>query len=234
MPKRTLALESPVLALIIASGLLACGDEAFNEEATEFATEESAIGTGTAGSIDFWIRKNATQKNMPSLDYILCVNVSGDDSAIGRLRAWRDSNVGDNYVARIDVGCREYNDVPNQMVPSRNAGWSVLVRHSNFSNNNGISEVAFSTNRIPRGVRLKLNSGETYVKDIGLYSTTITSNGTVNPDIFEGWTTNYGGNKTKALRCGEDEVLTGLFAGQSTNNGKIRYISITCDELTFP
>ena len=160
-------------------------------------------------------------------------NANGEtERALFSLRGRREraSNL-DRFVAGLDARCRQYIGLPGLYRPGA-ADDFVQLFDRPATRDQRTTTVPFEANRIAVGLRLNLNSGRAYVRNIQLRHTRLTTGGlhTTIQRTDPGVTT-LTGNQNVAGICRDNEALTGIRVRASMNNGKIRRVQMRCTDV---
>ena len=158
----------------------------------------------------------------------------------------------DEFIARMDVMCRNYTFSDFGTGPSggvklasvyglkyRTPSYSESVRNASIipSDNSGdyCAQSATSSGPFPMGMKLAIDSGGNYVKNVGLhFGCYDTSRGYLflHDGDMDLTIPNYSGN-TVHLDCSPGYVSTGVAVRYDTGNGKIRDIKVLCMDLYY-
>lgn len=219
------------LAAGLGLALTACGDESSAVEMDNLDTTGAPIRMleNRLAVVTAFRSNNTNQLSGPRR--VDCITAFGGEHVVDRLNGFRENAANlDNFVARLGVGCRRYIDRPGRYIPSTRQGLRNLFSGPAWRVPGTLVQVPPQTNRVAMGVRLTLNNGGGYIKNVRLLHTPVIGPGVHTAVTLTPPVNNYGG-PTHDARCPQGTVLTGLETRFSMNNGKMRQLLLRCRRL---
>ncbi|WP_437922953.1 hypothetical protein WMF37_28450 [Sorangium sp. So ce291] len=137
------------------------------------------------------------------------------------------------FIARMAGVCREF-DLPAPALPRTGALMSKTIFTAGFRA--GALSAQVPVNNYPTGLQLRVDSGNTRVKDVRINYAPKNATWTaldLASSSSTSWAIGYAGT-TVNLSCPAQQVMTGLDLRYDTVTGQIRVLEIHCRELTWP
>lgn len=206
----------------------ACASE---EVPDGLATDQVALWDIDESVQDSKIWDSGNSSHLSGWEGVGCTTDHGQDYLIAALDI-ADEPTGnwDDFVARIEATCREYESNASDDYVSTGNEDDDLVYSSNNRGNSHYHFVPYGAH-YAGGVKLKVNTND-YVKDIELTYVSPVGNelSSTTAQNDTGWATGYSGDLVERT-CPDQEVVTGIYVRYSTNTGKIRQLKINCRPL---
>jgi hypothetical protein len=225
-------MHSAIASLFLAAGACA-GPDAFDDD------DVSAIAGALweMGAVDpetpEW--DSGITTNLSSWAYVRCDTLHNSNYLVTRLQGYPDKGSLDNYLARLEVQCGEYQNYGFESTGfwfRQNGTYAEhLLVSSSYDDPQGDS-LLYSTSGYAAGIKLRVNVNN-YVKDMELLRV-MDQGGWLGDYGTPGegwWITNFSGTEVELL-CPDQTVMIGISARTSTGNGKIRRIRVHCRALT--
>ncbi|WP_437565286.1 hypothetical protein [Sorangium sp. So ce542] len=172
--------------------------------------------------------------NLSAWQYIHCNLDYGDEYMLTDINVFQEDLAEPaDFIARMAGVCREF-DLPDPALPRTGAIASKTIFSANFRA--GALSAQVPVNNYPIGLQLKVNNGDTYVKDVRiLYAPVNAAQTALNlaASSQTSWAIGYAGT-TETLSCPAQGVMTGLDLRYDTVEGQIRVLEIHCRALTQP
>lgn len=231
------------LALALALSTAACAADP-GLDAEDVGSSESAIWIlGTAnGTPPEW--DSTVTTNLSAWQSVMCVQDYGNNFLPTQITGWIDKGSMDQYLARAEVTCTQYVGTPSSpsYVPTGVEHTQLLMSSSYDGSGIPADIFASSSDAIPAGVHLGLNSGGDYLQDLQILFVhpqrdpyLLASYGT--PDATEptpiilhlkGYEM-----QERQLICPDQQVMSGVAVKTSTGSGKVRALKIYCRPLSW-
>lgn len=232
----------PALALTIALAALplaGCAVDATDDEVEiDFDAEEPTLDPeswtiATVASSPEW--DSGETNNLSAWLYVKCNVEYGNDYMLTGLNVWKE-NTGnlDNFIGKMSGVCSEYNMSSNTLPQTGVTATKNIFTSTHYRS--GLLGIDVPTsNAYPIGVELEVNAADGYAKDIRIVYAHKTVAGTAitsSAPSYTAWATGYTGSN-ELLKCGDQEVMTGLQLKYDTDKGKIRRLEVFCRTLDY-
>ena len=223
----------------LAVGAAACGELPATTTSEDTTNTRSALWSIDNTTLDSKSWDGGSDSHLTGWYSVGCIDDYGDDYILGGLKVFKEPSGNlDNFVARLDATCRQYEDFDGVYEPT-----SVEKSAQIFSGNHrtpGQSITVPDGDFYAAGMNFFVNNFDGYVKDIQLLyvgklpDSNALGGVTWTYDVMYESDYALGYNGTEIHRqCPDQEVITSVSVRYSTNNGKIRQIKFGCRPLEY-